>query len=171
MMGQLIDGLLVLSRNHRAGLIIETLDMAALVQDSWAALAADRSGRQITLTVGDLPEAEGDERMLRLVWTNLLQNAIKYTSKRSQALVSVTADQRDGVVRYRVEDNGVGFDMKYADKIGQVFQRLHDGSEYPGTGIGMAGVQQVVLRHGGTLVVHGELEVGAAMEFSLWERR
>jgi PAS domain S-box-containing protein len=171
MLGQLIDGLLELSRTQRSELVIEELDMVALVRECWEALAEDRSGRDIEFTVGDLPPADGDRRLIHQVWVNLLQNAIKYTGTRVPAQIRVLAGLHDDGTRYRVEDNGVGFDMKYAHKIGQVFERLHDGSAFPGTGIGMAIVQLIVLRHGGTVTVHGDLDVGAAMEFSLWNAR
>src|SRR4051794_3346633 len=109
MLGQLIDGLLDLSRTQRAGLVIEPLDMAAVVHECWQALHADRAGREIMLSVGELPPAQGDRRLLAQVWTNLLQNAIKYTSTRPEAEISVTAGSDVHGVRYRVEDNGVGF--------------------------------------------------------------
>lgn len=170
-MGQLIDGLLELSRTQRTGLDIEPLDMVALVQECWEALSEDRAGRVIDLSVGDLPPVDGDRRLIYQVWVNLLQNAIKYTGTRGQARISVTAAVRDGVTSYRVEDNGVGFDMRYAHKIGQVFQRLHESSQFPGTGIGMATVQRIVHRHGGAVTVHGAPDAGATIEFSLWGRR
>ena len=170
MLGQLIDGLLELSRTQRVELKIERLNMVDLVRECWAALAEDRSGRNIEITVGDLPPADGDRRLMYQVWLNLLQNAIKYTSTRSLGQIRVLAGIGGGGTRYRVEDNGVGFEMKYAHKIGQVFQPLHDGSQFPGTGLGMATVQRIVLRHGGTVTVHGEPDVGAAMEFSLWAK-
>ena len=171
MMGALIDGLLELSRTQRISLEIENLDMAALVSQCWDALSEERTGRTIVLSVGELPNVEGDRRLIGQVWFNLLQNAIKYTRSRAEAQISVTAGAHDGVVSYRVEDNGVGFDMKYAHKIGQMFERLHDGSDFPGTGIGIATVQRIVHRHGGALTVQGELNVGAAVEFSLWTQQ
>ncbi len=171
MMGQLIDGLLSLSRTQRTNLLIETLDMTALVEECWEALADERVGRNIDFQVGPLPAAEGDRRLIYQVWMNLLHNAIKYTGSRNQARIDVTGDVRDDVTRYRVEDNGVGFDMKYAHKIGEVFQRLHDRSEFPGTGIGLASAKRIVQRHGGTVTTHGEIGVGARIEFSLWAQR
>jgi len=169
-MGQLIDGLLELSRTQRVSLAVEELDMVALVWECWEALAEDRGDRKIELTVGELPSAEGDRRLIYQVWMNLLENAIKYTSTRSEGRISVSAGMHNNVTRYRVEDNGVGFEMKYAHKIGQVFQPLHDGSQFAGTGLGMASVQRIVLRHGGTVIAHGEPDVGATMEFSLWAK-
>ena len=167
MMGQLIDGLLDLSRTQRSTLVVEQLDMVALVRECWEVLAESRSGRVIGLKVEKLPPAEGDRKLIYQVWLNLLQNAIKYTSTRAQARINVSAVVSNGVTKYRVEDNGVGFDMRYAHKIGQVFQRLHDGSDYPGIGIGMARVHRILLRHGGILTVHGEPGIGARMEFSV----
>jgi PAS domain S-box-containing protein len=171
MMGRLIDGLLELSRTQRTALIVEPLGMTELVDEVWAALAEDRADRIIALTVEALPASEGDRRLLYQVWLNLLSNAIKYTGNREESRIHVSADVVDGVTWYRVEDNGVGFDMRYAHKIGEVFERLHDSSEFPGTGIGMASVQRIVQRHGGTVAVHGEIGVGARMAFSLWADR
>jgi PAS domain S-box-containing protein len=167
-MGRLIDGLLELSRTQRTALVVEPLEMTALVEEVWAGLAADRADRVITLRLEELPPAEGDRRLIYQVWMNLLHNAIKYTGTRSEAEIHVSADVIDGITWYRVDDNGVGFDMTYAHKIGEVFERLHDRTEFPGTGIGMATVQRIVQRHGGKMLVHGEIGVGARMEFALW---
>jgi PAS domain S-box-containing protein len=168
MMGQLIDGLLALSRTQRISLDIERLDMGKLVDECWEALSDERADRIVSFTVDELPPADGDRGLIYQVWLNLLQNAIKYTSGRYETRIHVGAETCDGVTQYRVDDNGVGFEMKYAHKIGMLFQRLHDGTEFPGTGIGMASVQRIVHRHGGTIDVRGELDAGASIGFSLW---
>jgi light-regulated signal transduction histidine kinase (bacteriophytochrome) len=169
-LGQLIDGLLELSQIQRSALVIEELEMAALVQEVWAELGVSRGEREIHLTLGDLPTAMGDRQMIRWIWRNLLDNAIKFTEPRSPGQIEVSADQSDEVVRYQVEDSGVGFDMKYAHKIGQVFQRLHHASEFPGNGIGLAGVKLIVLRHGGAFSIDGRLNQGVVVKFSLWHQ-
>jgi PAS domain S-box-containing protein len=166
-MGQLIDGLLSLSRTQRMSFSVERLDMTDLARECWNALANERAERSIDFDVDELPPADGDRRLIGQVWTNLLHNAIKYTGTRADARIHVTATDQDGVTTYRVQDNGVGFDMKYAHKIGQVFQRLHERSEFSGTGVGMAIVQRIVQRHGGAMAIHAEPGTGASMGFSL----
>ncbi len=164
-MGHLIDALLAFSRMQRQTLRCEPIDMTELVQECWTILAPVRAGREIEFVLGDLPPAEGDRRLIRQVWANLLDNAIKYTARTPGARVEVEA--HGDPVLYRVRDNGAGFDMRYVGKIGQVFQRLHHADDYPGTGIGLALVQRIVQRHGGRLSAIGQPGGGATVGFTL----
>ena len=166
-MGSLIDALLAFSRMQRLSMSPEPLDMAALAIGSWTALAPSRQDHEIDFVVGDLPPAMGDRRLMQQVWTNLLDNAIKFTGPRPHALIEVSATESDGMVTFSVRDNGVGFDMAYVDKIGQVFQRLHRSDDFEGVGIGLALVQRIVSRHGGEFSAHGEPGHGATFGFSL----
>ena len=168
-MGSLIDALLAFSRLQRQALVAGPVDMTATVRRCWDALEPLRGDWQVELVLGELPPARGDARLLEQVWLNLLDNALKYTATTSPARVEVTAAERDGVVRYQVRDDGVGFDMRYAHKLFQVFQRLHSAEEFAGTGIGLALVARIVSRHGGRVQAEGAPGAGATFSFSLWE--
>ncbi|MFC4061502.1 PAS domain S-box protein [Planomonospora corallina] len=167
-MGQLIDGLLAFSRLQRQSMAFRPVAMDELVAEAWRDLAAERADRDVTLTVGDLPAAHADPGLMRHVLTNLLGNAVKYTRGREGARVRVDAvTGPGGRVVYRVADNGVGFDMRYAGKLFQVFQRLHRAEDYEGTGIGLALAARVVRRHGGRIWAEAVPGEGATFSFSL----
>lgn len=166
-MGRLIDDLLAFSRLGRQSLTRVTVDMEALVDSS---LSEASSGKPLIgrIVVGSLPVVQADPGLLKQVWTNLLANAIKYSGKRgADALVEVTGECEGGMARYRVRDNGVGFDMRYVDKLFHVFQRLHLQDEFEGTGVGLAIVQRIVSRHGGRVWAEGQLGTGATFTFEL----
>jgi light-regulated signal transduction histidine kinase (bacteriophytochrome) len=120
--------------------------------------------------VSDLPEALGDPTLMRQVWTNLIGNAVKFTSKNDRAVIEVGYEKADGETAYFVRDNGAGFDMRYADKLFGVFQRLHTTREFEGTGIGLAIVRRIVNRHGGSVRAEGEVDKGATFYFTLPNR-
>jgi PAS domain S-box-containing protein len=163
-MGALIDDLLALSRYGRKPLERQPVDMTALARDSLRDLPAPLPA----IAIGALPDAEGDPALLRQVWTNLLSNAVKYSAPRgADARVEVDGEAVDGVVRYRVRDNGVGFDMRHAGKLFGVFQRLHGEDRFEGTGVGLAIVQRVVHRHGGEVRAEAAPERGATFTFEL----
>jgi light-regulated signal transduction histidine kinase (bacteriophytochrome) len=162
-MGQLIDGLLAFSRLQRQAMTIQPVLFAALVDDVWQELAPDRAGRTVELVVGDLPSADGDPRLLRHVVANLLGNALKYTRGRNPARIEVGYDGG----AYFVRDNGAGFDLRYADKLFQVFQRLHKAEEYEGTGVGLALASRIVTRHGGRIWADAALGRGATFFFTV----
>jgi len=161
-MGRLIDDLLVFSRIARQPIQIQRVDMAALARQVGEEVG--EGARSIELRIGALPVAEGDHALLRLVWTHLLGNAVKYTRPRPQAVIEVGGRAADGELVFTVEDNGVGFDARYADKLFGVFQRLHNNADFEGTGIGLALVQRIVRRHGGW--VKGECTRGEGAVFS-----
>lgn len=163
-MGRLIDDLLALSRLGRAPVRREPVDMDALVRDACRELTVAGQPEH-TIDISHLPPCVGDSALLRQVWINLLSNAIKYSAPRGAAAqIQVDGTRQGDRVRYRVADNGVGFDMRFADKLFGVFQRLHAQDEFEGTGVGLAIVHRVVTRHGGT--VHAHAQPGAGAEFS-----
>ena len=137
-MGLLIDGLLSLSRFGRQTLRFKAIEVTELVQEVIESLADQRVGREVEIVVEPLPTCEGDPILLRQVWINLIANAIKFSRSRSHARIVIGAENRNGRTTYFVKDNGVGFDMRYADKLFGVFQRLHRSEEYEGAGIGLA---------------------------------
>jgi PAS domain S-box-containing protein len=166
-MGRLIDDLLQFSRTGRAEMHEAGVDMNGMVREALDSLADESAGRTIDWVIGDLPPVRGDRAMLRLVWTNLLGNAVKYTRMRDGARIEVAAHEGPGETVFVVRDDGVGFDMRYAHKLFGVFQRLHSGEEFEGTGIGLATVRRIVSRHGGRTWAEAELGRGAAFHFSL----
>jgi light-regulated signal transduction histidine kinase (bacteriophytochrome) len=166
-MGRLIDDLLAFSRLSRQPVNKRTVDTNDLVTQTLDALRGDLQARDVEIVVGELPECHGDPLLLRQVWLNLLANAIKYTSKQNQARIEIGCQKRDGEQIYFVKDNGVGFDMKYVDKLFGVFQRLHRAEEFEGTGVGLAIVQRIVHRHGGRVWTEAKLNAGATFYFTL----
>jgi light-regulated signal transduction histidine kinase (bacteriophytochrome) len=166
-MGVLIDDLLAFSRVGRAEAQNTLVDLGALVREVWSQIERDATGREIAWRTGALPSMEGDRSMLRVVFVNLISNAVKFTRTRPQATIEVgSVGGRKGDVVVFVRDNGVGFDMKYVDKLFGVFQRLHGIEEFEGTGIGLATVQRIIARHGGTVWAEGTVDGGATFYFS-----
>jgi light-regulated signal transduction histidine kinase (bacteriophytochrome) len=167
-MGLLIDDLLAFSRVGRAELKLLPVSLQQLVQEAMQELREETQGRDIAWKIGQLPEVMVDRSMMRLVMINLLANAVKFTGKRERAEIEVgtSPDEAEGIVVF-VRDNGVGFDMEYADKLFGVFQRLHTAEEYEGTGIGLANVQRIIHRHKGRTWARGEVDQGATFYFSL----
>jgi len=144
--------------------------MADLAREAVDDLNILKEGRKVDMLVGDLPPCQGDHRLLRLVWTNLIENATKYTKYRNEAKIEVAWMPDDGsaeMVTYYVKDNGVGFDMKYAHKLFEVFRRLHRKEDFEGTGVGLAIVRRIVQRHGGRVWATGTVDGGATFFFSL----
>ena len=166
-MGRLIDDLLAFSRLGRHRLESTEIDMQAMARAIFADQAAQAPQRLIELDLQALPEARGDPALIRVVWTNLLSNALKFTQGRHPALITIGSRREDGQDVYFIRDNGVGFDMTYADKLFGVFQRLHSADEFEGTGVGLALVQRVVHRHGGRIWGEGKVDGGATFCFTL----
>lgn len=165
-MGELIDDLLLFSRLGRSPLAATRIDMEAQVRGVLEEIAAD-AGPLPSIEVGPLPAASGDAALIRQVWANLISNAIKFTGQCEAPRIAVSGSSTDSELVYRIEDNGAGFDMRYYDKLFGVFQRLHDAASFPGTGVGLAIVQRVVLRHGGRVWAESRVGEGAAFHFSL----
>jgi len=168
--GELIDDLLEFSRLGRIGMDIRPVKMDALAREVGIELQATQEGRNVDLRIPDLPPCKGDWRLLKLVWSNLLANAFKYTRPRAMAQIEVgwlPDDRQPDTIVYFVKDNGVGFDMKYVHKLFGVFQRLHLKEEFEGTGVGLAIVQRIVRRHGGRVWAEGKIDGGATFFFSL----
>ena len=166
-MGELVDDLLAFSRLSQQPLRKQSVPTADVAHAALEALRAEQDGRQIEVVIGDLPACEGDAAMLKQVYVNLLGNAIKFTRKRTQARIEVGLAGAGWLPVYFVRDNGVGFDMRYVDKLFGVFQRLHRAEEYEGTGVGLAIVQRIVGRHGGRVWAEAELDQGATFYFTL----
>jgi PAS domain S-box-containing protein len=166
-MGHLIDGLLDFSRMGRTEMRSERVSLAALVEEARRDLRGEAKDRDIHWQVGDLPEVQGDPLMLRQAVLNLVSNAIKYTGKRAKAKIEIGARQSETETIFFVRDNGVGFDMAYADKLFGVFQRFHRGNEFEGTGIGLANVRRIIHRHGGRTWAEGKTNKGAKFYFSI----
>jgi PAS domain S-box-containing protein len=165
MMGQLIDDLLTFSKMARLETIYESIDMNRLVQRCLEDLTNEQSGHVIT--VAALPACSGDATMLRQVWANLLGNAIKYSSKKEKPQIEIGALDDPGAHVYYVKDNGAGFDMKYANKLFGVFQRLHRQDEFEGTGLGLALVKRIISKHGGEIWADASPDKGATFYFSI----
>jgi len=167
-MGSLIDDLLAFSRIGRAETHKTTLSLDQLVQEALSEVKQDTAGRNVVWNLKTLPACYGDRSMLRLVFVNLISNAVKFTRTRDRAEIEVGCfDQKKDQVTLFVRDNGVGFDMKYSNKLFGVFQRLHPPEDFEGTGIGLATVQRIVHRHGGRVWAEGLVNQGATFYFSL----
>jgi signal transduction histidine kinase len=166
-MAQLIDGLLDFSRFGRSPLKKHTVDMRALAQAVIESLAPEIGSRQIEWVLTELPSAHADQTLIQQVFANLIGNAVKYTGQRSEAQIEIGCLRKDGQDVFYVRDNGVGFDMNYADKLFGVFQRLHRNDEFEGTGIGLATVQRIIQRHGGRIWAEAEVNKGATFYFTL----
>ena len=167
-MGQMIDDLLRFARLGRQELKCQLVDPAMLAHDSLEDLRDALEGRSVEMIIEDMPQMWADRPLLQHVYLNLLSNAIKFTAGRQDARVVVRShvDPDRGCV-YSVEDNGVGFDMQYADRIFGVFQRLHERDLFEGTGVGLALVQAIVERHGGQVWVDAAVDRGATFSFTL----
>jgi signal transduction histidine kinase len=170
-MAALITDLLEFARLSRAEIHTQTVDLVPLVEEAVLALRSEFPGRDVDVTIGSLPRCRGDQALLERVVVNLLSNAFKYTGRKDTAEIVVGAElnRESGEVIYFVKDNGVGFDASHASKLFGVFQRLHRAEDYPGTGIGLAIVQRIVRRHGGTVWAESEPELGAKFSFTLGE--
>ena len=167
MMSRLIDDILNLSRVGRLEMTPRPVDMGKLVGSVLASeLGSATTGRELAIDIGALPEAHCDPVLLRHVWLNLLDNAIKFTAPKPHARIEIGGTSGEGEAVYFVRDTGVGFDMRYVDKLFGTFQRLH-GSEFAGTGIGLAIVRRIVRRHGGRVWAESKVGEGATFYFAL----
>ncbi len=166
-MRELIDDLLSFSRVGRVKMRQEAVEMNLVLQEALAIAQEACVGRAVEWSIGKMPMVRGDSVLLRQVWVNLLENAVKFTQSKEFARIEVgCSEQEEGIVFF-VADNGAGFDMEYADKLFEVFQRLHPDAEFEGTGIGLAIVRRIIERHGGRAWAEGELDRGAKFSFLL----
>jgi PAS domain S-box-containing protein len=166
-MGALIDDLLSFSRIGRSSLNPMLLDMKSMVTSIFADISSNVEKSRTKLKIGKLHKASGDANLIKIVWTNLISNAIKYSSKEIISEISVSSQLVYDRITYSVKDNGVGFDMNYKHKLFGVFQRLHSEAEFEGNGVGLAIVQRIILKHGGKVWAEGEVGKGATFYFSL----
>ena len=167
-MGNLIDHLLEFARTSVVELRLEPLDLEALAQEAIDELEPELRGRSVTWKIAPMPEVHADRALLRLALSNLIGNALKYTRQRPRAEIEIGSRSASelGTVVF-VRDNGAGFDMKYANKLFGVFQRLHRAEEYEGTGVGLANVRRIIHRHGGQTWAEAAVDQGATFYFSL----
>ncbi|MGA8431323.1 MAG: ATP-binding protein [Candidatus Sulfotelmatobacter sp.] len=169
-MGQLVDELLNLARVGRRALAIQVTGLNAVVKDVLAQLEPDIEGRQVEWKIAELPFVECDPVLIQQVFQNLIGNALKYSRPRPLAVIEIGQMETDGIPAIFIRDNGVGFSMKYADKLFGVFQRLHRAEDFEGTGVGLATVHRIVQKHGGRVWADAELDHGATFYFTLGGR-
>lgn len=163
----LIDALLAFSRMGRVPVGRRDVDVQRMVAEVVADLGTEQASRAVQWRIELLPHVDADPAMLRVVWTNLLDNALKYTRPRATAEVQVGSSRREGQTSFFVRDNGVGFDMRFAGRLFGVFQRLHPVQQFAGNGIGLATVRRIVARHAGRTGAEGAVDHGATFWFSL----
>jgi light-regulated signal transduction histidine kinase (bacteriophytochrome) len=165
-MGRLIDDLLNLSRLGRKELTSHRIDMSQLVNSVMAEQVALKT-KQYDIQIEKLERADADSNLIRQVWINLISNAIKFSAEKDKPSIKISSRYTGNEIIYSIQDNGVGFNMKYADKLFGVFQRLHKMTEFEGTGVGLALVQRIITRHGGRVWAEAEVSKGATFHFSL----
>ena len=166
-MGMLVDDLLNLARLGRQDVRLQVAGLSSIVQRVTTSLQRDAEGRDIDWQIQPLPFVECDPALIEVVFTNLISNAMKYTRPRPHPVIQVGSIEHDGHPVIYVRDNGVGFSMKYADKLFGVFQRLHRAEDFEGTGVGLATVQRILHKHAGTIWAEAELDKGACFYFTL----
>ncbi|MBI4765086.1 MAG: HAMP domain-containing protein [Deltaproteobacteria bacterium] len=166
-MGRLIDDLLRLSRLGRAELNWSKVDMKGLVGEVLQEIRTTEPERKFTAEIGDLPSARGDQTMIRQLLANLISNAVKFTRGKPEGRIEVGSFEQSGEQVYYVKDNGIGFDMKYYNKVFGIFQRLVSESQFEGTGVGLAIVQRIAQRHGGRVWAEGKINEGATFYFTI----
>jgi signal transduction histidine kinase len=168
-MSQLIDDLLAFSRLSRQPVERATINMCELAARTFAEASVAAGERKVEFVLGEIPPARGDVALMRQVFMNLLSNAVKFTASSSKARIEVGTAAKDGADVYFVKDNGVGFDMRYADKLFGVFQRLHAADQFEGTGVGLAIVQRIIHRHGGRVWAESTEGEGSTFHFTVGE--
>ena len=166
-MGNLIDALLTFSRLSRTELQRVKINSKNIVSRALKTFSDELTGRKVKINISDLPDAMGDENLINQVWVNLISNALKYSRNKEKAVIDIGGKVENGEVIFHIKDNGAGFDMKYADKLFGVFQRLHKASDFEGIGIGLANVNRIVMRHGGKCWAESKVGKGATFLFSV----
>jgi PAS domain S-box-containing protein len=167
LMNHLVDDLLTLSRLGRKAIKKGSVNLSSLAQQVFDRLREQMPERDLQLNIGDLPQGHGDQSLLHQVMENLLSNAIKFTKSRKTAVIEVGVINEENETIYYVKDNGIGFDERYAGKLFGVFQRMHNPTEYEGTGVGLAIVKRIIERHGGRVWAEGKVNKGAIFHFTL----
>ena len=166
-MGNLIDALLNFSRLSRTELQRTKINSNSMVNQVLKSFSAEVDGRNIAINIKKLPDVKGDETLINQVWVNLISNAIKYSRNKEKAVIEIGSKIEHNKTIFYVQDNGAGFDMKYADKLFGVFQRLHKARDFEGIGIGLANVNRIIVRHGGECWAESEVDMGATFFFSI----
>jgi PAS domain S-box-containing protein len=166
-MGLLVDELLNLARVGRHALKLQRTDLNTVVEEVISLLQPEVAGRAVNWKIASLPAANCDPILIQQVFQNFLANALKFTRPRQRADIEISCRRENGNLVIAVGDNGVGFNMKYADKLFGVFQRLHSGDEFEGTGVGLATVQRIMHKHGGQVWAESEVEKGATFYFTV----
>jgi len=166
-MGCLIDDILAFSRLGRKEVVKKVIDLNPIFTEAYNEITNLITDRHIDFKLSKLPPAKADATLISHVISNLLSNAVKFTQTKDQAVIEVGSMKKDDSVVYYVKDNGVGFDMAYADKLYNVFQRMHSDREFEGTGVGLAIVYKILQRHGGNIWAKAEVNKGATFYFSI----
>jgi light-regulated signal transduction histidine kinase (bacteriophytochrome) len=166
-MGLLVDELLNLARVGRHALKQEATQLNSIIEDVISLLQPEVNDRVVEWKIEQLPSAMCDPVLVKQVFQNLLANALKFTRPRERAVIEIGHRQENGQILFFIRDNGVGFSMKYQDKLFGVFQRLHRAEDFEGTGIGLATVKRIVHKHGGRVWANSELDKGATFYFTL----
>ena len=166
-MGQLIDDLLSFSQIGRKDMMKMNIQMCDMVTDICRELKNEQGDRNIEFDIKQLLPAQADNTALKQVWQNLISNAIKYSRLKEKTLIEIGSEIKGSEIVYYIKDNGAGFDMRYANKLFDIFQRLHSDEEFEGTGIGLAIVQRIVSKHGGRIWAEGKVNEGAIFYFTL----
>jgi two-component system sensor histidine kinase/response regulator len=166
-MNRLIEDLLAFSHLNRNELHMSAIDMKTMANSIYYEYSLPEQRENTSFTVRDIPRAFADPSLIRQVWANLISNAVKFSSKKDHPEINIDCETDKNEIIYSISDNGAGFDMQYADKLFCVFQRLHDSTEFEGTGIGLAIVNRIISRHGGRVWAAGETDKGATFYFSL----
>ena len=166
-MEKLIKELLEFFRMGKKELIYQKISMSKMVKDLIVAIKEEEKTRDIAFIVHPLLYVPADSMLMKEVWTNLISNAVKYTKYKEKAVIEISAEEKENTIVYSVKDNGVGFDMHYADKLFKIFQRLHSQEKFEGTGIGLSFVQRIIKKHGGKIWAEAKEGQGAAFFFEL----
>jgi light-regulated signal transduction histidine kinase (bacteriophytochrome) len=166
-MGNLIDSLLIFSRLSKAEVKQTKINSKNLLNRVIKSFSDEINRRDVEINISELPDIKGDENLIGQVWTNLISNAIKFTRNKEKAVIEIGGKTGNGETVFYIKDNGAGFDMKYADKLFEVFQRLHQTEDFEGIGIGLANVNRIVTRHKGKCRAESEVGKGAAFFFTI----
>ena len=166
-MNDLINDLLNLSKIGKKLLKLEVVETKSIIEEIVKINLAQNKNRKIDIKISDIPDVTADKTLITQVFSNLIGNAFKYTSKKPKAVIEIGSYIKNGTIVMFVKDNGAGFNMAFQDKLFKAFKRLHDESEFEGTGVGLAIVDRIIKYHSGNIWAEGEEEKGATFYFSL----